>query len=59
MEESPVDQEVTEAFRPRTLLLTYPGAITLSERTLTFLTRQLRAHRVTIGNPWRKLPAHR
>ncbi len=40
-------------------MLTYPATITLSTSTLTFLTRQLRAHRVTIGSPWRKLPAHR
>lgn len=40
-------------------MLTYPATITLSTSTLTFLTRQLRAHRVAIRSPWRKLSAHR
>lgn len=40
-------------------MLIYPATITLSTSTLTFLTRQLRAHRVAIPSPWRKLSAHR
>lgn len=37
-------------------MLTYPGTITLSERTLTFLADVLQAHREQV-HTWRKLPA--
>lgn len=38
-------------------MLTYPGTITLPERTLTFLADLLQAHRARLRT-WRKLPAH-
>ncbi len=38
-------------------MLTYPGTITLPERTLTFLTGLLQTHREQ-RHTWRKLPAH-
>ena len=37
-------------------MLTYPGTIMLSERTLTFLADLLQAHRACLAT-WRKLPA--
>ena len=37
-------------------MLTYPGTITLSERTLAFLADVLQAHRERLRT-WRKLPA--
>ena len=37
-------------------MLIYPGTITLSERTLTFLADVLQAHRARLRT-WRKLPA--
>ncbi len=38
-------------------MLTYPGTITLSERTLAFLADLLQAHRARLRT-WRKLAAH-
>lgn len=55
VEESSVDHRVsTHCFLTRTLLLTYPGVITLPGSTLVFLADLLQAHRDRLRT-WRKL----
>lgn len=40
-------------------MLLYPSAMTLSNRTLDYVARLIRRHRVSIGSRWRRLPSNR